>query len=43
VIKIIPYQIEALQLNGMTHIRAQFQKAEKVKGIDTWSSEWMAP
>jgi len=43
VIKIIPCQIEALQLNGLTHIRALFKKTEEVNGVDCWSSEWMVP
>lgn len=43
VIKINPYQIEALQLNGLTHVRARYKKTEKMNDNDCWSSEWMAP
>ena len=42
-IKLIPLEIEGLQLNGMTHIRTRFRKSEKENEMNSWSSEWLVP
>ncbi|WP_373494919.1 pyridoxamine 5'-phosphate oxidase family protein [Aquiflexum sp.] len=42
-IKFSPSQVEGLQLNGLTHIRVQFKKAEIDDGNSEWSSVWLVP
>jgi pyridoxine/pyridoxamine 5'-phosphate oxidase len=37
-IKVIPIHIEALQIHGLNHIRAVFQKKK-----DIWKMDWLAP
>lgn len=37
-IKVIPIQIEALQIHGLNHIRVVFQKNK-----ETWEKGWLAP
>ncbi|WP_304516690.1 pyridoxamine 5'-phosphate oxidase family protein [Cecembia rubra] len=38
VIKVEPFSIEALQLNGLEHLRIRFTKE-----AENWSSTWLAP
>ena len=38
VVEILPYQLEVLQLNGLSHIRAKFSQ-----NAGRWSMDWVAP
>lgn len=42
-IKFVPIQIEGLQLNGLSHLRAQFKKMKNTPGDSFWSPSWLVP
>jgi len=37
-VEVVPYSIEALQLNGLEHLRIRFTREE-----DSWTGSWIAP